>query len=133
MRVALKKLSVPDETVQLIREGMKAKMGLDGSLLEQFDVIILRQGCCMALVLQSVHLSGGGGWQVRVEGAGGVGMKLNYKYDQKLLGGTLFWRYIKKAYAAQCLFADDGVLLPCLQDLAQRGNERVPKNVQISA
>ncbi len=40
MWLALKKLGVPDQTVQLIRsfhQGMKAKICLDGSLLEQID------------------------------------------------------------------------------------------------
>ena len=39
--IALQKLGVPTETVQLIRslhQNMKAKIRLDGSLLEQIDV-----------------------------------------------------------------------------------------------
>ena len=51
---------------------------------------------------------------MRVEGADGVGIKLNYKYDQKL-----FRRYIRNAdvrMLTECLE-------PCwrLQDLVQRG------------
>ena len=41
MWLARKKLGVPQETVQLIcsfHQGMKAKIRLDGSLLEQIDV-----------------------------------------------------------------------------------------------
>ena len=99
---------------------MKAKIRLDGSLLEQIDVQNgLRQGCCMAPVLFNpftclvVEQ-----WQARVEGADGVGIKLNYKYDQKL-----FQRYIRNAdvrMLTECLFADDGALLASTRFGAER-------------
>ena len=106
MWLALKKLGLPDETVQLIcsfHQGMKAKIRLDGSLLEQIDVQNgLRQGCCMAPVLFNLftclvveRL------QARVEGADGVGIKLNIRNaDMTML--------------TECLFADDGALLSVL-------------------
>jgi len=55
MWMALRKLGVPEATVDLIKSfhvGMKAKIRLDGSLLEQIDVCNgLRPGCYMAPVL----------------------------------------------------------------------------------
>ncbi len=65
---------------------MKAKIRLDGSLLEQIDVQnSLRQGCSMAPVLFNLFSSLViERWQARVEGAEGVGIKLNLTYDQKL-------------------------------------------------
>ena len=95
--IALQKLGVPTETVQLIRsfhQNMKAKIRLDGSLLEQIDVQNgLRQGCCMAPVLFNLFSSLViERWQARVEGTEGMGIKLNFKYDQKL-----FRRYIRNA------------------------------------
>ena len=123
MWLALKKLGFPDETVQLIRsfhQGMKAKIRLDGSLLEQIDVQNgLRQGCCMAPVLFNLFTClVVERWQARVEGADGVGIKLNYKYNQKL-----FRRYIRNADVSmltECLFADDGALLASTRSGAER-------------
>ena len=52
--IALKKLGVPDNTIQLIRsfhQGMKATIRLEGKLTEEFDVDNgLQQGCCLAPV-----------------------------------------------------------------------------------
>ncbi len=48
-------------------------------------------------------------WQARVEGDEGVGITLNFKYDQKL-----FRRYTRNANVKllrECLFPDDGALL----------------------
>ena len=123
MWLALKKLGVPQETVRLIRsfhQGMKAKIRLDGSLLEQIDVQSgLRQGCSMAPVLFNLFTClVVERWQARVEGADGVGIKLNYKYDQKL-----FRRYIRNADVrtlTECLFADDGALLASTRPGAER-------------
>ena len=59
--------------------------------------------------------------QVRVEGAG-VGIKPNFKYDQKL-----FRRYIRNTSVrmiTECLFADDGALL------ASTGAERAVREYQ---
>ena len=55
MWLALKKLGVPEKTVQLIRSfhsGMEANICVEGELLEEISVENgLRQGCCMAPVL----------------------------------------------------------------------------------
>jgi hypothetical protein len=59
MWVALKKLGVPEKTTQLIRsfhEGMKAKIRLEDTLLEEIEVKNgLRQGCCMVPVLFNLN------------------------------------------------------------------------------
>ena len=111
MWLALGNLGIPKGVVKLIRschEGMKANIHLDGSLLELFDVMNgLRQGCCMAPVLFNLSTClVTERWQTRVEGAEGVDIRLNFKYDQKL-----FWRYTRNASIKQlmeCLFVDDG-------------------------
>ena len=57
--VALRKLGVPDQTVQLVKsfhQDMQARISLDGNLLEEIDVNNgLRQGCCMAPVLFNLY------------------------------------------------------------------------------
>ena len=60
MWLALKKLGVPEKTVNLMRafhNSTKAKIRLDGELLEDINVENgLRQRCCMApSPLQPVH------------------------------------------------------------------------------
>ena len=54
------KLGVPEDAIKLIRSfhhGMKARIRLDGALLEEFSVENgLRQGCCMAPVLFNHHI-----------------------------------------------------------------------------
>ena len=53
-----------------------------------------------------------------MEGADGAGIKLNYKYDQKL-----FRRYIRNAdvrMLTECLIADDGALLASTRSGAER-------------
>ena len=129
MWLALVRLGVPEEIVQLIRsfhEGMKAKIRLDGSLLEHFGVRnSLRQGCCMAPVLFNLFTClVTERWQARVEGAEGVGIALNFKYDQKL-----FRRYTRNANVKllmECLFADDGALLAS----TRTGTERAVREYQ---
>ena len=61
---------------------MKAKINLDGSLLELIDVQNgLRWGCCMAPVLFDLFTClVVVRWQARVEGADRMGIKLNYIY-----------------------------------------------------
>ena len=84
----LKKLGVPEKTVQLINsfhQEIKAQIHLDGSLLEQFEVSNgLRQACCVAPVLinlcSCVVVER---WQARME-AEGAGIRLCLKYDQRL-------------------------------------------------
>ena len=59
MWLALEKLGVPEDTINLIHsfhQGMKARISLDGALLEKFRVENgLRQGCCMAPVLFNLY------------------------------------------------------------------------------
>ena len=100
---------------------MKAKIRLDGSLLEQIDVQNgLRQSCCMAPVLFNLFTCLVERWQARVEGADGAGIELNYKYNQKL-----FRRYIRNA--------DMRMLTECPAGIYKirhrEGYEGVPKNM----
>ncbi len=63
-------------------------------------------------------------WQARVEGDEGVGITLNFKYDQKL-----FRRYTRNANVKllmECLFPDDGALLAS----TRRGAERAVREYQ---
>ena len=123
MWLALKKLGVPAEVIQLIHSfhvGMKANIRLDGSLLEQLSVQNgLRQGCCMAPVLFNLFTClVTERWLARVEGGEGVGITLSYKYDRKL-----FRRYTRNAsmrVLTECLFADDGALLASTRPGAER-------------
>lgn len=59
---------------------MKAKIRLNGSLLEQFDMKNgLRQGCYMEPVLFNLFTCFVmEQWQARVQGAEGVGITLNF-------------------------------------------------------
>ena len=114
MWLALKKLGVPERAVNLIEafhSNMKAKIRMDGELLEDIRVENgLRQGCCMAPVLFNLYTTLViERWQDRVAGNEGVGIRLRFKMDEKL-----FRRYTKNASEqkiSECLFADDGGLL----------------------
>ena len=114
MWLALKKLGVPEKAVNLIEafhSNMKAKIRMDGELLEDIRVENgLRQGCCMAPVLFNLYTTLAiERWQDRVAGNEGVGITLRFKMDEKL-----FRRYTKNASEqkiSECLFADDGALL----------------------
>ena len=99
---------------------MKAKIRLDGSLLEEFAVKNgLRQGCCMAQLLFNLFTClVVERWRHRLEGVEGIGIPFNYKYD-----GRLFRRYIRNASVrvlTECLFADDGVLLASTRSSAEK-------------
>ena len=80
--LALGKLGVPEDTIDLIcsfHQGMKARIRLDGALLEEFSVENgLRQGCCMAPVLFNLYtcviLER---WKARVERVDGVGISIS--------------------------------------------------------
>ena len=123
MWLALKKLGVPADVIQLIRSfhmGMKAKIRLDGSLLEQLSVQDgLRQGCCMAPVLFNLFTSRvTERWLARVEGTEGVGITLSYVYDQKLF--RCYTRNASRRVLTECLFADDGALRASTRPSAER-------------
>ena len=113
MWLALKKLGVPEKTVNLIRAfhtNMKAKIRLDGELLEDINVENgLRQGCCMAPVLFNLYTTLViERWQDQMADSEEVGVTVQYKQDKKL-----FQRYTKNANKqkiSECLFADDGAL-----------------------
>ena len=82
---------MPEKTIQLIRsfldrQGMRARVRLDGVVLEEISVQNgLRQGRCMAPVLFNLYASlAVERWLARVDGVGGVGLTVRYKYDGKL-------------------------------------------------
>ena len=78
MWLALRKLGVPEKTVQLIRSfhsGMEANICVEGELLEEISVENgVRQGCCIAPVLFNLYtcllIEC---WAARVEEHDGVG------------------------------------------------------------
>ena len=89
MWLALKKLGVPEKTVNLVQafhNNMKAKIRLDGELLEDINVENgLRQGCCMARVFFNLYTTLVlERWQDKVA--------IQYKQDKKL-----FRRYSRNA------------------------------------
>ena len=57
-------------------------------------------------------------WQARVEGVGGVNVKLRYKYDHKLF--RLYTRNAVERKLTGCFFADDGALLASSRPGAER-------------
>ena len=80
---------MPEGTVKLIRsfhQGMSAKIRVGGSMSEKLDVSNgLRQGCCMSPVLFNLFSCAVmERWIDKLDGKEGVGIPLNYKYDQKL-------------------------------------------------
>ena len=86
--VALVKIGVHEETIQLIRsfhQDMKAKIRLEGETAEEIRVQNgLRQSCFMANVLFNLHTCLTiEKWIKRVEGTEGVGISIKYKIDEK--------------------------------------------------
>lgn len=93
----LKKLGVPDVSIQLIRSfhtDMKAMIRLDGELLEEISVENgLRQGCCMAPVLFNLYTTLLiERWKATLAGVNGVRVAVTSKFDKKL-----FRRYTRNA------------------------------------
>ena len=116
MWLALRKLGVPEKTVQLIRSfhsGMEANICVESELLEEISLENgLRQGCCMAPVLFNLYTCLlMERWAVRVEEHDEVGIQLKYKMDKKLF--RKYTRNAEQRKTAECLFADDGALLSC--------------------
>ena len=114
MWMALAKLGVPDETIQVIKsfhQDMKARIRMGGVMLKSIDVKNgLRQGCCMAPVLFNLYTClAVERWLARVKENEGVGITIKFKYDRKL-----FRRYTANACEkklTECQFADDAALL----------------------
>ena len=123
MWMALAKLGVPEETVQLIKsfhQDVKARIRMDGTVLESFNVNNgLRQGCYMAPVLFNLYTClAVESWLKRVEGTEGIGITIKYKYDKKL-----FRKYTRNACEkklTECQFADDAALLSSTRSGAER-------------
>ena len=123
---ALRKLGVPDRTINLINsfhEGMKARVRVDGKLTDEIDVRNgLRQGCCIAPVLFNLYIcTVFERWNEKVSDVDGIGVKINYKYDEKI-----FRRYTRNAQSrtlTECQFADDAALLATSRAGAVEGTE----------
>ena len=121
--VALRKLGVPDQLIDIIRsfhQNMKAQICLDDTLLEEIEVDNgLRQGCCMAPALFNLYSCVVvERWTARLEDTDGVGVYLRHKDD-----GKLFRRYTRNASqttATECQFADDAALLATTRAGAER-------------
>ena len=123
MWLALKKLGVPAEVIQLIcsfHMGIKAKIHLNGSLLEQRSVQNgLRQGCCMAPVLFNLFTClVTERWLAGVEGAEGVGITLSYKNDKQLF--RCYTKNTNMMVLTKCLFAEDSALHASTRPGAER-------------
>ena len=89
MWLALKKLGVPEKSVNLIRAfhtNMEAKIRLDGELLQDINVENgLRQGCCMAPILFNLYTTLViEHWQDQMADSEEVGVTVQYKQDKKL-------------------------------------------------
>ena len=112
--VALGKLGVPNQLIDIIRsfhDNMKAKLRLDGELLEEIEVENgLQQGCSMAPTLFNLYACVvAERWLDKVRDVDGIGTCLFYKFDQQL-----FRRYTRNAsedVIHKCEFADDVALL----------------------
>ena len=123
MWLALGKLGVLEQTIESIRsfyEGMRARVRLEGTMLEEFQVQNgLRQGCCMVPVLFNLYTCMVvEGWLKRVNGDEGVGMTMQYKLDRKL-----FRRYTRNASeksVTECQFADESAILASTRSGAKR-------------
>ena len=86
MWLALEKLGVPEQTIQLIRsfhDGMRARVRLEGMMIEEIQVQNgLCQGCCMAPVLFNLYTCLTiERWLEKVRGDEGVGMTIQYKLE----------------------------------------------------
>jgi len=118
--IALRKLGVPESSVQLIRSFHKAKIRLNGEALDTIDAQNgLCQGCCMAPMLFNLYTClVVERWLANVGGEVDVGIVAHYKYDH-----CLFRRYTRNALErlfTDCLFADDGALLASMRSGAKQ-------------
>ena len=111
---ALEKLGIPEEMISIVRsfqENMKARIRVDGELLEEIEVENgLRQGCTMAPSLFNLYACVvAETWLDRVSDIEGVGTYLLYKYNQKLFKRNT--RGASNSTLYECEFADDVALL----------------------
>ena len=119
--MVLRKMGVPEvmvEIVQSFHSDMKARVRLEGELLEEIEVNNgLRQGCTMASSLFNLYACAvAERWTERVKDVEEVGTEILYKLDQHL-----FRRSTRKASKACLLkgeFADDVVLMARSRDAA---------------
>ena len=114
MWMVLRKMGVPEVLVEIIKSfhsDMKARVRLDGELLEEIEVTNgLRQGCTMAPSLFNLYACAvAERWTERVKDLEGVGIDILYKLDQHL------FRRSTRGASEACLlkgeFADDVVLM----------------------
>ena len=120
--LTLKKLGVPDHTIDIIRsfhDGMTAQIKLNGTLLEPISVDNgLPQGCCMTSLLFNLYVCFVmERWSTRVQDPN-VGVMIYYKYDKKL-----FRRYKHNStemLLTDCQYVEDAALLSTTRSGAMR-------------
>ena len=120
--VALRKLGVPDVMVDIVKSfhsQMKAKVRVDGELLEEIEVENgLRQGCTMAPTLFNLYACVvSERWMDKVQGVDGVGTEILYKLDKQLFRRVT--RSSSKHTVMKGEFADDVVLLASTRAAAE--------------
>ena len=102
--------------IKSFHDDTRATIRLDGVAVEEINVQNgLRQGCCMAPVLFNLYTClAVEKWLAKIEGEDGIGITVHYKHD--------FRRYTRNAmmsWLTECLFADDGALLPSTRSGAE--------------
>ena len=121
MWMVLRKMGVPEvlvEIVQSFHSDMKARVRLEGELLEEIEVNNgLRQGCTMAPSLFNLYACAvAERWMERVKDVEEVGTEILYKLDQHL------FRWSTRKASEACLlkgkFANDVVLMSRSRDAA---------------
>ena len=120
---ALEKLGIPEEVISIVRsfhENKKARIRVDGELLEEIEVENgLRQGCTMAPSLFNLYARVvAERWLHRVSDIEGVGTYLLYKYDQNLFRRNT--RGASNSTLYECEFADDVALLATTRTAAEK-------------
>ncbi len=120
---ALKILGVPERIIDIVRslhEGMKARVRVDGVLLEEIAVNNgLRQGCTLAPVLFNLHAClVAERWSSRMADVEGAGTYLRFKFNQRLFRRST--RNAQETQVTECQFADDAALLARTQTGAEK-------------